>query len=199
MVVSSKFRDGSVEKLMPSARRGSSRFRSPMKNRSKYGASPPIPPTNRWKPERVPARHRPVERRLHDRLDVVVAGTEQAARDLQRQGDAHARTRQDGIRARVEIEGGDAASDPAAARDDHVIDGQRGRARGQLGVHRLLAKVEAQVDVRTEVLADADACRRRASRASRRSRAGRSRRRRRSGGRTRCRRCRGRVTERLRP
>jgi hypothetical protein len=50
MLVPRRLREGSVEKFRPSARRGSNRFRSPMKKRSKYGASPAIAPANRWKP-----------------------------------------------------------------------------------------------------------------------------------------------------
>ena len=66
-------------------------------------------------PQRVPARHRPVERRVRDRLDERVAGSEQAVRRLQRQRDAHARARQDRIRTRVEIDAGGDGSQPAGA------------------------------------------------------------------------------------
>ena len=64
MLVSSRLRDGCVEKLIPSARRGSRRLMSPMKNRSKNGAFAWMRAGEQVKAEGVAARHRPVERAL---------------------------------------------------------------------------------------------------------------------------------------
>ena len=95
-------------------------------------------------PQRVPARHRPVERRLADGLDELVAGTEQAARRLQRQRDAHAGPGKDRIGARIEIDAGRDAAEPAGPVLDHEVDRRRAAGR-QLGGQRLLAEVEARV------------------------------------------------------